>query len=60
MPGASAIYEYLSEFHNSKARWIGVQMYHYSEGLAVSLVATQSESYPGKGNAIYSRWTRVR
>ncbi len=58
VPAAEVLARGLNGYYDSKARWIGVQMYYSPEGLAVSVLATHSESPPIRGNAIYSEWVR--
>jgi len=59
MPGVEAIIQGLVRYYDSKARWVGVQIYHHHEGLAVSMLATQGEKPLVKGNALYSKWART-
>jgi hypothetical protein len=59
IPASEALALWLIKYYDSKARWIGVQMYYHPKGLAVSVLVTQSETPPIRGNAVYSEWTET-
>jgi hypothetical protein len=56
VPAAECVSRDLIKYYGSKARWVGVQLYYSPEGLAASVMVTQSESPLLRGNAIYSEW----